>query len=93
MEAMRDKVEARGSKIEARRPNMEARGPKMDARRPKMEARRPNMEARRFQNEGPDGDPEMECNKLRFLPCFGPSECPEWVQKGGQKMKKNDTEK
>ena len=93
MEAMRDKVEDRRSKMEARRPNMEARGPKMEATKPKIEARRPNMEARSCENEGPDGDPEMECNNFSSGACFGPSEGRKWVQKEGQKRRKNDTEK
>jgi hypothetical protein len=93
MEARRPKVDARRLKMETRRPKMEASIPKMDARRTKIEAKRPKMEARICQNEGPDGDPEMECNTLGFPPCFGPSEGPTWVQKGAQKRKKNDIEK
>jgi hypothetical protein len=93
MEARRPKVDARRLKMETRRPKMEARRPNMEARRPKMEARRPNMEARRLQNEGPDGDPEMEPNKLSFLPCFRRSENPKWIQKGGQQRRKHDIEK
>ena len=90
MEARRPKVDARTLKMETRRPKMEARIPKMEARRTKMEASRSNLEARICENEGPDGDPEMECNTLGFPPCFGPSDGPKWVQKGDQKRKKND---
>ena len=51
------------------------------------------MEARSCENEGPDGDPEMECNNSSSGACFGPSEGRKWVQKEGQKRRKNDTEK
>ena len=93
MEARRPKVDALTLKMKTRRPKMEAMIPKMKARKTKMEASRPNLEARICQNEGPDGDPEMECNNFSFPPCFGPSESPKWFQKGGQKRIKNDIEK